>query len=254
MKALILAAGRGSRLGSLTDSVPKCFVEVAGRRLIDWQIATLHASGICDITIVTGYRAELFELVDAKTIHNKRWHESNMVVSLLTAMEKIDESVIVCYSDLLFRPEHVAGLMESQGEIVLAYDTEWLQQWTSRFEDPLSDAETFRLDGEGYITEIGNRPDSVKEVQGQYMGLFKVSVNGAEDVRRYSTEHTIPVDKQDMTSLFSFMVQKGARIKGFSVNGGWCEIDQAEDLDFANELIETGVLEFPENIIEEGRT
>ena len=58
MKAIILAAGRGSRLGGLSDDNPKCFNEVGGKKLLEWQIAALNSSGIKDIVIVTGYKSK----------------------------------------------------------------------------------------------------------------------------------------------------------------------------------------------------
>ena len=53
MKAIILAAGRGSRMGELSEDSPKCLVEVCGRTLLSWQIAALHGAGIEDIGLIT---------------------------------------------------------------------------------------------------------------------------------------------------------------------------------------------------------
>ena len=60
-RALILAAGRGSRMGKETALKPKCFTILHGKRLLDWQIESLKASGIDEISIVTGYKTEMFE-------------------------------------------------------------------------------------------------------------------------------------------------------------------------------------------------
>ena len=56
MKAIILAAGRGSRMGAFTKDKHKCLLKVEGKRLIDWQIEALINCGLKDIGIVTGYR------------------------------------------------------------------------------------------------------------------------------------------------------------------------------------------------------
>ncbi len=61
MQAIIMAAGRGSRLGNLTDDRPKSFLEVDGESLIDHNIKMLYAFGIREIKIVTGYKNEMFE-------------------------------------------------------------------------------------------------------------------------------------------------------------------------------------------------
>ena len=54
MKAIILAAGRGSRMKNLTDEIPKCMLEFRGKPLIEWQLASLRSAGINEIGIVTG--------------------------------------------------------------------------------------------------------------------------------------------------------------------------------------------------------
>ena len=59
MKAIILAAGRGSRMKLLTDETPKCLIKLRGKSLLDWQLSALRAAGITDIAIVTGYRRDL---------------------------------------------------------------------------------------------------------------------------------------------------------------------------------------------------
>ena len=59
MRGLILAAGRGSRMGPLGDDRPKCMVELNGRPLLDRQIAALRRGGVEEVGIVRGYRAEI---------------------------------------------------------------------------------------------------------------------------------------------------------------------------------------------------
>ncbi|PYK48280.1 MAG: nucleotidyl transferase, partial [Verrucomicrobia bacterium] len=61
MRALILAAGRGSRMGDLGDDRPKCLIELQGRPLIERQITALRRSGVEEIGVVRGYRAEMID-------------------------------------------------------------------------------------------------------------------------------------------------------------------------------------------------
>ena len=60
MKAIILAAGRGSRMKELGDQLPKCLIELRGKPLLEYQLQTLRQAGIDEIALVTGYRNELF--------------------------------------------------------------------------------------------------------------------------------------------------------------------------------------------------
>ena len=76
MKALILAAGLGSRLAPLTDNCPKSLVTVNGKPILFKQIENLYENGIVDITIISGYKGESLE----KTVHNK-WPNINIIHS-----------------------------------------------------------------------------------------------------------------------------------------------------------------------------
>ena len=75
MKAIILAAGRGSRMKEMTDSNPKCLVELKGKSLIDWQISALQQAGIHEIGIVI-YKREMLDNKGLTEFHNPH-NESN---------------------------------------------------------------------------------------------------------------------------------------------------------------------------------
>src|SRR5438045_673554 len=85
MRAVILAAGRGSRMGPLTDATPKCLLPLGGRPLLEWQVAALRGAGIDTVGIVRGYNAHLFDGRALTTFENPRWAETNMVASLACA-------------------------------------------------------------------------------------------------------------------------------------------------------------------------
>ena len=101
MKAIILAAGRGSRMKSLTDEKPKCLIELNGKPLLEWQLEALRGAGIEDIAIVTGYKKELLHRYGLKEFHNSLWAETQMVSSLMCANEWLQQSeCVVSYSDI----------------------------------------------------------------------------------------------------------------------------------------------------------
>lgn len=103
MRAIILAAGRGSRMKKLTEKTPKCLLEVQGKALLDWQIEAIRKAGIEEIAIVTGYKRELLVNRGLVEFHNERWSETNMVESLFIADSwRKDGPCIVSYSDLIY--------------------------------------------------------------------------------------------------------------------------------------------------------
>ncbi|MEH7393225.1 NTP transferase domain-containing protein, partial [Bacillus sp. JJ1474] len=104
MKAFILAAGEGKRLRPYTENLPKCKVSLAGIPLIERQIETLVKSGINDITLLTGYHSQELNYLKMSTLHNPYYHCTNMVFTLMYAMEDIADldSVIISYGDIIY--------------------------------------------------------------------------------------------------------------------------------------------------------
>ena len=233
MKAIILAAGRGSRMKNLTDERPKCLAELRGKSLLDWQLAALRGAGIEQIAIVTGYKRELLADLGLIEFHNSRWADTNMVSSLACAQAWLqEEPCIVSYSDIFYGAQAVKSLMDSSAVLAVTYDPNWLSLWIQRFGDPLLDAETFRLNLDGSLAEIGNKPSSVEEVQGQYMGLLRFTPESWTEMLRIRASLTqTECDKMHMTGTLQKVIEAGnIPVAGVSYVGEWGEVDSAEDL------------------------
>ena len=106
--------------------------------------------------------------------------------------------------------------------------------WTQRFGDPLLDAETFRLTRERTLAEIGKKPQSVDEVQGQYMGLLRFTPEGwAEVVRIRAGLTPEQCDRMHMTGTLQKVIDAGnVVIRAIPYKGEWGEVDSAEDLQY----------------------
>lgn len=233
MKAIILAAGRGSRMKRLTDERPKCLLELRGRALLDWQLEALGAAGITEIGVVTGYKRDMLAGRGLAEFHNPRWAETNMVSSLECAEDWLQSGpCIVSYSDIFYSSNAVRSLMECPASLAVTYDPNWLELWEKRFGDPLLDAETFRVSADGTLAEIGNKPDSVGEIQGQYMGLLRFTPEGWAEVSRIRSGLTSEAcDKMHMTGTLQIVIQEGrVPIKAVPYVGEWAEFDSANDL------------------------
>jgi L-glutamine-phosphate cytidylyltransferase len=245
MHAVILAAGRGSRLGNKTSDVPKGMVELDGKPLLEWQHAALRAAGVADITVITGYLGEVIEQHGFQTLENPDWNRGNMVSSLACALDRIQGPLVISYSDIVYGPDCVKVLLEAEFPIALTYDREWLELWQQRFEDPLSDAESFKLNDNGEIIEIGQRAESVSEVQGQFMGLFKLEEEGRKWIEEMLRTEDNARLSLDTTSLLRRLIAEARPINGVPIDGGWCEVDDLEDLTVAEQLVAEGRLTFP---------
>ncbi|MFU7709505.1 phosphocholine cytidylyltransferase family protein [Aeromonas veronii] len=231
MQAIILAAGRGSRLGAMTENQPKPLAKLAGKPLIEWQLTSLAAAGVDSVHVVCGYCSEALKGYGNSRIMNVNWASSNMVRSLMCADSVLSAApTLVCYGDIVYRPGIIRTLMASDAPLAISYDKEWWALWSARFEEPLLDAENFRQHG-GQLNAIGERAQAREEIEGQYMGLLKFTPEGWQRVSAVlaglSAEQ---INKLDMTSLLRLLLSHGVPIATVAISGGWVEVDNPSDI------------------------
>lgn len=102
-RAIILAAGSGSRLRPFTDDRPKCLLEVGGRTLIDHQLSALSRCGITDVVVVVGYRGDRIRRHLGNRIRyvmNERYQTTNSLYSLWLASPELDAGALILNSDV----------------------------------------------------------------------------------------------------------------------------------------------------------
>jgi choline kinase len=245
MRAVILAAGRGSRMGNLGDDRPKCLVDLQGKSLIERQIAALRRGGMDEIGVVRGYRAEMIDFPGLSYFANQRWAETNMVMSLAAAAPWLRSGpVIISYADIFYRSELVRGLAGAPGQLVIGYDRAWRRLWTRRFADPLADAETFRIDGAGQLLEIGGKTTRIEDIEGQYMGLLKFTPPAWSAVEALLNTLDAPIrDRLDVTGLLRRLLdRKQLAIGTYGTDGHWGEIDNPQDVKLYEKMVSEGEL------------
>ena len=244
MRAIILGAGRGKRLGSLTENSPKCFVKLGGRSLLDWQLSALRLAGIKKITIVTGYKRDAFEEFSVDKIHNPEWHCTEMVDSLFKADSLLSqEECMVLYSDIVYAPEIIKKIVSSSCKetILITYDTNWRQLWEKRFENPLNDAESFKVDTGSNVLEIGLPVENMDHIQGQYMGILLFKPEGWSEFKRvFQRLNKEEQNKIHLTKVLNSLIKNGIKIQGVPIKGEWYEVDCAKDLDLYETLYQQG--------------
>jgi len=199
--------------------------------MLDWQLTALREGGISQICLVTGYLANLLIPYELQSFHNPEWATSSIVSSLLVASRWLQEAAsLVAYSDIVYHPDWVSLLRGSPADIAVAYDTRWRELWEDRFEQPEVDAESFR-ESDGRIQEIGQKVRSLDSVQGQYIGLVKLTPSGWQQILSCLSGMGEPeVRRLDITALLARLIRSGARIAGVPGAGRWCEVDTVEDL------------------------
>jgi choline kinase len=244
MRAIILAAGRGSRMGALSEDRPKCLVELANKPLVKRQIAALRRGGVSTIGIVRGYLGNMINIEDVTYFENPRWAETNMVMSLVTAATWLrSDSVVISYADIFYGHDVIRDLAASSGDLVVACDRSWRNLWSRRFADPLSDAETFRTDDRGNLIDIGRRTTQIDDIQGQYMGLLRFNPAAWRAVEGLLAGVDAKTrDAMDMTTLLRALLGSGLAIRTVDTAGQWGEIDSSGDLELYEKMIREGEL------------
>ena len=247
MRAIIIGAGRGRRLMPTTADAPKCFAEVKGKRLLDWDLHALSANGIRDICFIGGYRVEKVRADYPNLIfrHNTDWENNNILASLMYAEDLMDESFVCTYSDVLFTTELVQRLVSNPTDIALSVDTDWLDRYRHRSNHPPSDAEKVTA-ANGYVTRVHRNIDP-KEAHGEYTGLAKFSREGAALLKEhyhrcrkaYSGKpfrEAASFEKDYLILLFQEMIEAGVRMAHADTPGNYMEVDTQEDFELAQKF------------------
>ncbi|MEN9594424.1 MAG: hypothetical protein RLY23_907 [Actinomycetota bacterium] len=249
--AVILAAGEGQRLRPYTEGTPKCLVRLNGRPLIAYQIDALRNAGIKEIAIVTGYQHDQLEPYGDVRFWNSNFSETNMVASLMEARDFLEscDDVVVAYGDILYETRIIDSLLRSNAQIAITVDRGWRSLWEARMTDPLSDAETLKIDGESMLTEIGLKPGSYADIEAQYMGLIKMRGHGIRGVIQTwdsFSDHTRFMGRSAkmmyMTDLLEALIASGEKIHAVPIEHGWLEVDTVNDLEKYEKMIAEGSL------------
>jgi L-glutamine-phosphate cytidylyltransferase len=255
MKAVILAAGQGTRLMPLTATKPKCMVPLFGKPLLSHLIDTIRGAGISDITVIAGYRHDQVAAAapGCNIVLNRNYASSNMVTTLFCAdhlFRDPEDDLLVSYSDILYESKVIEAVKSSEAPVAVAVNEDWRALWLHRMDDPLADAETMKRDDNGSIRELGKKARSYEDVQGQYMGLFKVRGDHVPKLRavydamdRGTIYDGQPFANLYMTSLLQHLIDLGWPVKAAPVHGGWLEVDTIEDWKLYQRLAEEGALD-----------
>ncbi|WP_456478913.1 phosphocholine cytidylyltransferase family protein [Geoglobus ahangari] len=237
MQAVILAAGMGSRLGTLTEKIPKALIDVGGKPLIAHSIEILRESGVRRFVIVTGYRAykirsyleEHYDDIDVEYVHNHRYETTNNIYSLYLAAKQITGPYYILNSDIIFHPGIFRNIHESEKEnLTISVD----------FRENLGEEEMKVVVEDERVVEISKKIDPAR-AHGEYIGITKVTERSASTLVE-SLEETMDVHGKRVfyEHAFQMMIDKGHEVNYAPTSGlAWTEIDTIEDLIHAREEV-----------------
>lgn len=241
MKMIILAAGQGTRLRPLTNDKPKCMVEYKNKPIINYILDCAKECNIENIAIVNGYKKEVLEKhLIAEGIEyftNKEFASTNMLYTLFCAKDYMDDDLIISYADIIYKKEVLEKLINSKDDFSVVIDKKWKELWLQRMENPLEDAETLKIE-DNKIVELGKKPKNYDEIEGQYIGLIKISKKVLDKIKLFyeNLDRLKTYDGKDfnnmyMTSFIQLVIDNLLDVNPVYIEGGWLEVDCVSDLE-----------------------
>ena len=235
MKAIILSAGQGSRLGHLVDNRPKCLIDFNGRTLLDRQLDTLEATGVHDVVVVTGFHDELIDAAIARrsggpavrTIFNPFFKVADNTGSLYMAREELSGDCLVWNGDTLVSD----ALMQR----VVGNDRAGICVTVDRKES-YDDDDMKVVEEGGRLKAIGKRLD--QPVNAESIGLLAFRAGGAERFRE-AIEGALRTPEG--TTIWYLRVihhlAQSSEVWTLDISGEeWGEVDFPPDVEVAREL------------------
>lgn len=258
-RAILIAAGRGKRLGTHTDEIPKCMVQVGTRPILGWVWDALSSVGVEELVVIRGYRGDVLEefvtkLVPKVTfVDNREWQTNNILLSLACARSYLDQPCYMTYSDIVFTRGVARAAAESPAEIGLVIDRQFRDIYVGRTEHPLEEGEVSDLLPDGTVARVGKKALPPAEAIGEYIGLTRLGARGVATVantldqlaQRYAGRDEEPFQRAAryrnayLTDLWQQLIDTGIRIDPILIDGQWREIDTGQDLQRARELLES---------------
>src|SRR5690606_37975269 len=216
--------------------------------------------GVEEVVIIRGYLGEVLEARCAELgdgvrfVDNREWEHNNVLESLFTAEHEIDGPVLLSYSDIIYTREVVGALVAAPGDVCLVIDRAFREVYEGRSDHPLPEAEVADLAGDGRVRRVGKRSLPPEEAFGEFIGLVRLSAEGArwmreawrEIAQRYRGREHEPFQRAPsfraayLTDLLQHLIDAGVRIDPVAIDGQWREIDTVQDLERARAMLESG--------------
>jgi choline kinase len=237
MKAIILSAGQGSRLGHLTDDRPKCLIDFAGKTLLERQLDALEANGVGEAVVVTGFRDDQIEADLARrtggpavrTIYNPFYKVADNTGSLYMARHELTGDCLVWNGDTLVSNALMAKVLANrQPGIFVTIDRK-----------PNYDADDMKVvvDADGRLRQIGKRISA--GVNAESIGLLAFRDGGAERFRSAIDEAIRTAEGTTIWYLrVIHQIAQSSDVWTLDISGEeWGEVDFPQDVESARDLV-----------------
>jgi 2-aminoethylphosphonate-pyruvate transaminase len=227
LDAVILAAGRGSRINDISKNVPKGFIEINGQSLINRSIELLQKSEINNIYIVTGYKRKFFDALTTSfkniyTIYNPNFLSTGSFGSFLKLKNQIKNPFLLLESDLLYDKKILIELINDIRDNIIA---------TSDFTN--SGDEVYVKDFESTLVNMSKDKNQFDKHATEFIGISKISIK----LFNYLIENYSNKKSNEYEEILVHASRKNKIFVKKLSNIKWCEIDTIEHLNRAKEKV-----------------
>jgi choline kinase/8-oxo-dGTP pyrophosphatase MutT (NUDIX family) len=243
-QAILLGAGRGSRLDAERGAGPKWMLEVEGQSLAQHLVNVLHAYDVTDVLLVRGALGGA--VLSPSVAYADVLESPNMLHTLQQVRHAVRDDVVIAYCDLLLEPRVVRQLLEDRSAAAVVVDRNWASLFAMREDDPLSIAESCRI-VDGRLAEIGQPVVEGRWPEAQYVGFMRFSRETFRDLMTLYDELEVTTAGRPWRNAKSFSaayftdflqeaIDRGIPLTAVTIEGGWLEFDTPRDLALARRL------------------
>jgi len=260
IKVIIPAAGaprNQESLAPLLQDTPLAMLDINGKSLLQRNVETLNKKGLYDISVITGYKSDAFNLEGVEYYHNENFDRFHIVESIMTAENKLEGKVLVVFSDILFDGSILDRIMNTSSDITLVVDCSFKQSKSRNKKldlicteyHPSTGKRTITFDKLMPVSRIGkNIPED--EADYEFIGMVMFSTRGTAifkeeyiTLKKTASQKTFheseSLETATLTDMIQHLIEKGASVSSVEVNSGWMEIHTFEDYKRARSITET---------------
>ena len=246
MNLLLLAAGKSSRIYEKIKK-NKCLIKISNYTLIKDIIVKSKNSIIKNIYVVTGFKPqnikkELKKIKNIKYINNDKYHSTDMVYSSILALKKSKSDTLISYTDIFYTKKIFEIFSKSKNQfITIPYIKNWKKIWKLRKKSIFQDAETFRMDKNLNLKEIGKKINqkNLKHINGQFLGVIFIP---KKYIKTVINKYKILGNKKlQFTQFINHLIKFKIKIKCVEYSDFWYEFDDYDDLNNFKKLTDINI-------------
>ena len=239
-------------LEPLLSDIPLAMLDINGKPLLQRSVETLHRSRIYDVSVITGYRQDSFQVDGVSYIHNPRYDSEHILTSIMCAEDKIEGRTLIIYSDILFENSLIEKLKSIEADFVIVVDNSFDRSRNNRNKklDLVITGETLpngdrslNYDRLYTVERIGSgAPEQARSAE--FIGITMLSAKGAEvfkeeyrkvreDFRDRALSEARNVSQAGLVDFLNYLIQAGHSVKALQTNWGWAEIHTFDNYKYA---------------------